>query len=106
WLSALARRTRVVLVAGLLLMLVSMNWQPTHLVWHLFSSPNGSQFRQAFVASFWVVLLAWFAVGTRWTRAAVVGSAGGLAVIAVVAALGPREFSTAWTWWTTGVALA
>lgn len=105
WLTALARRTRIVLVVGLSLVLLSMNWHPTHLVWHLFSSPNGSQFRQAFVASFWVVLLAWFAVGVRWSRTAVVASGVGVAIVGLVAALGPGEFSTPWTWWTLGGAL-
>lgn len=105
WLAPIERRTRVALTVGIVLTMVSMNLHATHSVWHLFSSPNGSQFRQAFVGSFWLVLLAWFAVGVEWTRLALVASVASLAGIVVVAALGPQSFTTAWTWWTAGGAI-
>lgn len=98
WLSSIARRTRIVLAAVALAVMVSLNVRQTHLVWHLFSSPNGSQFRQAFVVCFWLIVLAWFAVSARWSRRAVLGAAGGLAVVVALAALGSGGFATRWTW--------
>ncbi|MFI9296310.1 YfhO family protein [Streptomyces gardneri] len=41
---------------------LSMQWGPTHLVWHVFATPNGSPYRQTFVLSGVLVLAAWTAV--------------------------------------------
>ncbi|MFE8941847.1 YfhO family protein [Streptomyces sp. NPDC007872] len=37
----------------------SMQWGPTHLLWHAFTTPNGSPYRQTFVLSGVLVLTAW-----------------------------------------------
>ncbi|WP_411075487.1 YfhO family protein [Streptomyces sp. cmx-4-7] len=37
----------------------SMQWGPTHLLWHAFATPNGSPYRQTFVLSGVLVLTAW-----------------------------------------------
>ncbi|MFV2121807.1 YfhO family protein, partial [Streptomyces sp. Act-28] len=61
-----ARRERLVwggLVAGVLL---SAQWEPTHLVWHVFATPNGSPYRQTFVLAGVVVMAAWTGVAAGW----------------------------------------
>ncbi|MFC8899179.1 YfhO family protein [Streptomyces cinereoruber] len=40
----------------------SMQWGPTHLLWHAFATPNGSPYRQTFVLSGVLVLTAWTAL--------------------------------------------
>ncbi|MFJ8696356.1 YfhO family protein [Streptomyces roseolilacinus] len=82
-----ARRERLVwggLVAGVLL---SAQWEPTHLVWHVFATPNGSPYRQTFVLAGVVVMAAWTGVAAGWPgRRALLGGAGVLAAVAVAAA--------------------
>ncbi|MDT0610316.1 YfhO family protein [Streptomyces lancefieldiae] len=38
---------------------LSMQWTPTHLAWHAFSTPNGSSYRQTFVLCALLVIAAW-----------------------------------------------
>ncbi len=67
--------------------LLSAQWEPTHLVWHVFATPNGSPYRQTFVLAGFVVLAAWAAVSYGWPgRRALLGGAGVLAGVGVVAA--------------------
>jgi len=56
---AAPRRVRAgwpLLVAGVTL---SMQWDPTHLLWHAFAAPQGSPYRQAFVVCALLVMTAW-----------------------------------------------
>ncbi|MDH6217020.1 YfhO family protein [Streptomyces pseudovenezuelae] len=56
------RRVRggwTVLVAAVAL---SLQWEPTHLVWHAFATPQGSAYRQAFVLCALMVIAAWHAL--------------------------------------------
>nr|WP_079083423.1 YfhO family protein [Streptomyces antibioticus] len=56
---AAPRRVRTgwpLLVAGVTL---SMQWDPTHLLWHAFAAPQGSPYRQAFVVCALLVMTAW-----------------------------------------------
>ncbi|MET7758416.1 YfhO family protein [Streptomyces sp. NPDC005389] len=73
----------------------SMQWGPTHLLWHAFATPNGSPYRQTFVLSGVLVLAAWtgFAHGRPDRRALL----GGTAVVAALS-LGslPSPFLTSW----------
>jgi uncharacterized membrane protein YfhO len=39
--------------------LLSLQWGPTHLVWHAFATPQGSPYRQAFVVCALLVIAAW-----------------------------------------------
>ncbi|MET9801479.1 YfhO family protein [Streptomyces sp. NPDC006368] len=74
------------LVVGVLL---SSQWGPTHLVWHVFATPNGSPYRQTFVLAGVVVIAAWTGVSYGWPgRRALLGSTGVLAGVACVAASG------------------
>ncbi|MGC9377185.1 YfhO family protein [Streptomyces sp. MH13] len=66
--------------------LLSLQWTPTHLAWHAFATPNGSPYRQGFVLCALLVIAAWHALsyGTPGPRA--LGAAGVLlALIAAVA---------------------
>ncbi|MEK9520391.1 YfhO family protein [Streptomyces venezuelae] len=83
----------------------SMQWGPTHLLWHAFATPNGSPYRQTFVLSGVLVLAAWtgFSHGPPGRRALLGGSA-------VVAALSlgalPSPFLTRWALVLTATGLA
>ncbi|WP_406058943.1 YfhO family protein [Streptomyces sp. NBC_01077] len=83
----------------------SMQWGPTHLLWHAFATPNGSPYRQTFVLSGVLVLAAWtgFAHGLPDRRALL----GGTAVVAILAAGSlPSPFLTSWALLLTAVGLA
>ncbi|MFE6715532.1 YfhO family protein [Streptomyces sp. NPDC057695] len=83
----------------------SLQWGPTHLLWHAFATPNGSPYRQTFVLSGVLVLAAWtgFGHGPPGRRALLGGSA-------VVAALSlgalPSPFLTRWALVLTAAGLA
>lgn len=79
------------------LVALSLQWGPTHLLWHAFATPNGSPFRQTFVLSGLVVIAAWTAVARGWPdRRALLGGAGVLVLIAAGAA--PSALVTRWTY--------
>ncbi|MGX1883238.1 YfhO family protein [Streptomyces sp. NPDC055287] len=98
------RRAWTLLVVGVA---VSMQWGPTHLVWHVFATPNGSPYRQTFVLAGVLVTTAWVSLSHGWPgRRALLGGTGVVALIAVGAAASPRI--TTWTYplALTGVAAA
>ncbi|MCX2185101.1 YfhO family protein [Streptomyces sp. SKN60] len=76
---------------------LSFQFGPTHLVWHVFATPNGSPYRQTFVLAGVLVIAAWAAVadGPPDRRSLL----GGVAVVGVLAlgALGSGE-ATPWGW--------
>ncbi|MFD3481865.1 YfhO family protein [Streptomyces sp. NPDC058665] len=64
--GAVPRRERLAwagLAGGVAL---SMQWGPTHLLWHAFATPNGSPFRQTFVLSGLLVIAAWKCLAYGW----------------------------------------
>ncbi|MER5745193.1 YfhO family protein [Streptomyces sp. NPDC002225] len=82
------------LVAGVAL---SMQWEPTHLLWHAFATPNGSPYRQTFVLAGLVVTAAWISVsyGPPGRRALT----GGAAVLVLLAAgAGFSGLVSGWTY--------
>ncbi|MEU0231762.1 MULTISPECIES: YfhO family protein [unclassified Streptomyces] len=86
----------------------SMQWGPTHLLWHAFTTPNGSPYRQTFVLSGVLVLTAWTTLtrggGPSPGRRAV---AGGSAVVLVLAlAALPSPVLTPWALVLAGAGLA
>lgn len=105
WLKDLPRRTRAILCLSTVAVLVSFNFHVTHSIWHLFSSPNGSQFRQAFVGAFWMVVLAWFAATARWSARILLAAGASLSLLALFAAAGTQQFTTKWTWLAFGVTI-
>ncbi|MDQ0785995.1 YfhO family protein [Streptomyces sp. B3I8] len=65
---------------------LSLQWTPTHLAWHAFTTPNGSPYRQAFVLCGLMVFAAWHALAYGPPGRRALGAGGVLfAVIAAVA---------------------
>ncbi|MFB6839839.1 YfhO family protein [Streptomyces sp. NPDC056361] len=84
---------------------MSMQWGPTHLVWHVFATPNGSPYRQTFVLSGVLVLAAWtgLARGLPDRRSLL----GGSAIVLVLAAGAlPSPLLTSWSLLLAGAGLA
>ncbi|MFE2152048.1 YfhO family protein [Streptomyces lavendulae] len=74
---ALPARTRWWWAGLVTAVLLSLQWAPTHLAWHLFATPNGSAYRQTFVLAGIVVIAAWtgLAAGVPSGRALAAGAA-------------------------------
>ncbi|MFE3765025.1 YfhO family protein [Streptomyces sp. NPDC059104] len=74
---ALPARTRWWWAGLVTAVLLSLQWEPTHLAWHLFATPNGSAYRQTFVLAGIVVIAAWtgLAAGLPSGRALASGAA-------------------------------
>ncbi|MGW0934921.1 YfhO family protein [Streptomyces sp. NPDC002666] len=94
---AVPRTERLVWAGLVAAVALSLQWGPTHLLWHAFATPNGSPFRQTFVLSGLVVIAAWFSVATAWPdRRTLLGGAGVLVLIA--AGAGSSALITGWTY--------
>lgn len=63
--TAIARKTRLVWAAATLLVAASFQFPPTQYLWHGLAVPNGNPYREAFVFSGMVVVLAWLALAGR-----------------------------------------
>lgn len=84
---AVPRRERAAWAGLVVLVALSTQWKPTHLLWHLFATPNGSPYRQTFVLSGLLVIAAWTALSYGLPgRRALAGGAGVLAAGAACAA--------------------
>ncbi|MFG2620587.1 YfhO family protein [Streptomyces sp. NPDC048507] len=96
---AVPARTRIWWAGLVAAVLLSLQWEPTHLAWHLFATPNGSAYRQTFVLAGVVVIAAWtgLTAGPLPARAL----AAGAAVLA--AALGWASGSPLATGWGYGL---
>ncbi|MGW2180151.1 YfhO family protein [Streptomyces sp. NPDC001732] len=82
------------LAAGVAL---SLQWEPTHLLWHAFATPNGSPYRQTFVLAGLVVIAAWVSVAYGLPdRRALAG--GGAVLVLVAAGAGLSALITQWTY--------
>ncbi|MFF9626009.1 YfhO family protein [Streptomyces griseosporeus] len=83
---AVPRRERAgwtVLAAAVAL---SLQWGPTHLLWHAFATPQGSPYRQTFVLAALLVIAAWHALAYGPPGPRALTAAGALfAVLAAVA---------------------
>ncbi len=85
---AVARRTRTVWTVLAVAVAASFDWRPTHLLWHAFTTPNGSPYRQTFVLSGILVIAAWLTVSHGLpARRPLACGAGVLALVAAIAAL-------------------
>ncbi|MGA8048031.1 MAG: YfhO family protein [Dermatophilaceae bacterium] len=76
-------RRRLTYTVGGVLVMLSMQWPPTQLVWHAFDPPNGSQFRAAFAMAAWIVVVAWVAAEALPRRP--LGLLGGVGLVATLA---------------------
>ncbi|MCX4541877.1 YfhO family protein [Streptomyces sp. NBC_01565] len=94
--TAIARRTRLVWAAATLLVLASFQFPPTQYVWHGLAVPNGNPYRETFVFSAMVVVLAWLALAHR-PRPLHLAVCAALLVAAAFALRGTDDFG-GWTW--------
>lgn len=97
----IARRTRAVWSAAVLLVALSFQWGPTQYIWHGMERPNGGHYRETWVLSALIVILAWQSWAAR-VRARTVG-AGAALVLVLAAAVSGLSGITTHTW--TGIAL-
>ncbi|MFF9850167.1 YfhO family protein [Streptomyces litmocidini] len=101
---AVAPHVRAGLTAAILLVTLSLQWEPTHLLWHAGASPNGIPYRQAFVLCGLVIVAAWFSVARGVPRPVVL--LAGVALLGALAwtARGSAEIDR-WTFPASGAAV-
>ncbi|MFG2113538.1 YfhO family protein [Streptomyces sp. NPDC048718] len=85
--GTVAGRVRAGWITAIALVTLSLQWEPTHLLWHAGTSPNGIPYRQTFVLCGLLLMAAWLSVagGVPRTRA-LLGGAGALGLLAWAAA--------------------
>ncbi|MDX3639572.1 YfhO family protein [Streptomyces sp. MB09-02B] len=76
---------------------LSMQWGPTHLLWHAFATPQGSSYRQAFVLCALLVITAWHTLSYGVPGRRALGAAGALLVLVIVVASGSERTIRAFT---------
>ncbi|MGW8779543.1 YfhO family protein [Streptomyces sp. NPDC055796] len=93
--TAVPVRTRLWWAGLTTAVLLSFQWTPTHLAWHVFATPNGSPYRQTFVLAGVAVIAAWtgLAAGPPKPRALAAGAA---VLAAVAAAASASPLATTW----------
>lgn len=94
--KAVARRTRLVWAAAALLVVLSFQFPPTQYVWHGLAVPNGNPYRETFVFSGILVIIAWLSLANR-PRPAHLALTAGLLVAATFALRHTNDFGGA-TW--------
>ncbi|MFE4635233.1 YfhO family protein [Streptomyces sp. NPDC056773] len=94
--KAVARRTRLVWAAAALLVLASFQFPPTQYVWHGLAVPNGNPYRETFVFSGMLVVIAWLSLAHR-PRPAHLALSAALLVAATFALRRTDDFGGA-TW--------
>ncbi|MFJ4869749.1 YfhO family protein [Streptomyces sp. NPDC088757] len=100
---AVAPRVRAALTAAVVLVTLSLQWEPTHLLWHAGASPNGVPYRQAFVLCGLLLIAAWFSVAGGAPRPAALLAGGALLGGLAWAARGSVDVDP-WTFPTLGAA--
>ncbi|CAL9513996.1 hypothetical protein SUDANB120_03706 [Streptomyces sp. enrichment culture] len=93
---AIARRTRLVWGAATVLVLASFQFPPTQYVWHGLAVPNGNPYRETFVFSALLVVLAWLALAHRPRPLHAAAAAAVLAAAAFL--LRHTDDFGGWTW--------
>ncbi|GLX39114.1 membrane protein [Streptomyces roseochromogenus] len=94
--TAIAKKTRLVWAAATLLVVASFQFPPTQYVWHGLAVPNGNPYREAFVFSGMVVIVAWLALANR-PRPLHLALAAALLVTATFVLRHTDDFG-GWTW--------
>ncbi|WP_427885663.1 YfhO family protein [Kribbella sp. GL6] len=78
-------RSKIVWVITIVGVALTIRWGPTQQFWHAFDTPNGSQYREAFVLCGLLVAVAWISVAHKLPGPlALLGGGALLAVIAYV----------------------
>ncbi|MEU2731569.1 YfhO family protein [Streptomyces griseoviridis] len=83
------RRIRTGWTALAVAVALSLQWGPTHLLWHAFATPQGSAYRQAFVLCALLVMAAWQTLSHGPPDARALAAATGL--LAVITAVASRS---------------
>ncbi|MEU6866376.1 YfhO family protein [Streptomyces sp. NPDC046876] len=94
--TGIARRTRLVWAAATVLVAASFQFPPTQYLWHGLAVPNGNPYREAFVFSGMVVVLAWLSLANR-PRPLHLALMAGLLVAATFVLRHTNDFG-GWTW--------
>ncbi|MFE5630094.1 YfhO family protein [Streptomyces sp. NPDC056543] len=81
--SAVAPRLRIAWTAAIILVALSLQWGPTHLLWHAGASPNGLPYRQTFVLCGLLLIAAW--LSTARGLPPLPALLGGVALLAALA---------------------
>ncbi|MGW0707381.1 YfhO family protein [Streptomyces sp. NPDC002643] len=69
-----------------LLVALSTQWEPTHLLWHAFATPQGSSYRQTFALCALLVIAAWHALSYGFPDLRALGAAGALLAVVIAVA--------------------
>ncbi|MBL1085301.1 YfhO family protein [Streptomyces actinomycinicus] len=86
---AVPGRVRAGWTALVLAVALSLQWEPTHLLWHAFATPQGSAYRQTFVLCGLLVVAAWQALSHGPPDRRALGAATALLVL--ITALASRS---------------
>ncbi|MGW0843843.1 YfhO family protein [Streptomyces sp. NPDC002787] len=70
---------------------LSMQWEPTHLLWHAFATPQGSSYRQTFVLCALLVIAAWHTLSYGAPKPRALSAAGALLALVIVLASGSER---------------
>ncbi|NUP39863.1 MAG: YfhO family protein, partial [Streptomyces sp.] len=101
---AVAARVRAWWSAAAVLVTLSLNWEPTHLVWHAGASPNGVPYRQTFVLCGLLLIAGW--LSTADGLPALPALLGGTALVVLLALAGHgRQAVDRWSYPAFAVAL-
>ncbi|MFG2880887.1 YfhO family protein [Streptomyces sp. NPDC048297] len=94
---AVPARVRAGWTVLVLAVALSLQWTPTHLLWHAFVTPQGSPYRQTFVLCGLLVISAWHALSYGLPDRRALGA--GAALLALVVAVASRSsLMRGWTW--------
>ncbi|MFF3606948.1 YfhO family protein [Streptomyces sp. NPDC002463] len=93
---AVAPRVRAGWTAAIVLVTLSLQWEPTHLLWHAGASPNGIPYRQTFVLCGLLLIAAWFSAARGVPRPAALLAGGVLLGVLAWAARGSVDIDR-WT---------
>ncbi|MFV6032016.1 YfhO family protein [Streptomyces sp. NPDC056264] len=103
--GAVAPRVRAGWSAAVVLVTLSLQWEPTHLLWHAGASPNGGPYRQAFVLCGLLIVAGWFSAARGVPRPTALLAGGALLGLLAWAAHGSVDIDR-WTYPALGVAAA
>ncbi|MEV7612778.1 YfhO family protein [Streptomyces sp. NPDC089799] len=95
--TRVARKARLVWGLSTVLVAASFQFPPTQYVWHGLAVPNGNPYREAFVFSALLVVLAWMSLAAR-PRPLHLALTAGMLVLATFLLRGTNDFSVE-TWY-------
>ncbi|MFD3534614.1 YfhO family protein [Streptomyces sp. NPDC058664] len=100
---AVVPRVRAGWSVAVVLVTLSLQWGPTHLLWHAGASPNGNPYRQVFVLCGLLLIAAWFSAAPGVPRPGALLAGGALLGLLAWAARGSADIDR-WTYPVLGVA--